>query len=316
MLESTLKRLYRNIIHTQGCFIERFLLQHEGCIYDNTSRHSVASGFQGDKPCISLSNAEFLALGSLVAFAKSIAEKPVILCTRIVSKQHAPQQLQTLDKQRTVENDNTAGYITPARKHSQDNETCSGDERSSCTAHEQPKSSIRVQRRIKHAHGRLFRNIDCRMVFLCNALLLHHANSQDTVQQPRDSEVSGKGRKDCGKSSEKEHQVRHAIETLYRNIKRQERQACDAARALLAEVLSQGTVRDDERFLGILGDTVARFENLENNDFLRLSVLFNLARKYVYDILRLKRECTVLLLCTDAVDNNGAGQVHGLSEMT
>lgn len=295
MIESSLRRLYRNIIHTQGCFIEQLLSQHEGCIADSPSRRSDASGFQ-DKPCMSVINAECSTLGSLVALAKNIAERTRAACTKIASEQHASQRPQVCNTQRTVEYENAVGNRTSAGY---------SDDEGSCAAHEQPKSSDRTQCRIMHAHGRLFQHIDSRIEFLCNALLSHYTNSRAAVQQPRDSEVPGEKQVDSGGSSEKEQKMKHAIEALNRNIQKLEKRSCDAARALLVDVLSQGTIRDDERFLGILGDTVARFENLENSDFLRLSVQFNLARKYVYDILRLKRSCSVLLSCTDTEGISG-----------
>lgn len=303
-LESSLKRLYRNIIHTQGCFIERLHSKHEGCISDSRSGHSEASGSQ-DKPCMSVSHAECSALGSFVALAKSIAARAEMSCTRIVSEQHAPQRPPVCNTQRTVEDEKVADSRALAEKHFGDGETRPGD-RNSCKAREQPKSSGHVQRRVKHAHGRLLRHIDCRTEFLCNALLSYYTDSRAAAQQHRDSEAPENGSADGGRGAGKELQARHAIEVLHKNIQKQERRACDAARALLVDILSQGTARDDERFLGILGDTVARFENLENSDFLRLSVQFNLARKYVYDILRLKRGCSVLLSCIDAEGNPGA----------
>lgn len=279
-LESSLKRLYRNIIHTQECFIERLRFRDEGCISDSRSLHSEASGSQ-DKPCMSVGSAECTALGSLVALAKSIAARAEMSCTRIVSEQHAPQRPPVCG----MENESAAESRALAEKHTRNG---------------------RVRRRIRRAHGRLVRHIDCRMEFLCNALLSYYTSARAEAQRHQDREASEKGHASGGESTEKEQQARRAIEALHRNIQKQERRACGAARALLVDVLSQGTARDDERFLGILGDTVARFENLENSDFLRLSVQFNLARKYVHDILRLKRGCSVLLFCTDAEDSPGA----------
>lgn len=66
-------------------------------------------------------------------------------------------------------------------------------------------------------------------------------------------------------------------------------ESIDRVYPLLMNILSEGDVEDDERFVHILDDTIKLFENLENEDFLRLSVQFGLARRYICDIIDLKK---------------------------
>lgn len=48
-------------------------------------------------------------------------------------------------------------------------------------------------------------------------------------------------------------------------------------------------VENDEKVLELLSESVIKLENYENDDFLKLSVQFGLAKLYVKDIIRLKR---------------------------
>lgn len=56
----------------------------------------------------------------------------------------------------------------------------------------------------------------------------------------------------------------------------------------ISDILYQGSIENDVRLLGILDDTILLFENFENQDFLKLSVQFCLAKKYIKDIIKLK----------------------------
>ncbi|KCZ81818.1 hypothetical protein H312_00717, partial [Anncaliia algerae PRA339] len=53
--------------------------------------------------------------------------------------------------------------------------------------------------------------------------------------------------------------------------------------------LYQGSLENDERFLNILNESIKIFENYENEDFLKLSIQFSLAQKYIKDIINLKK---------------------------
>ncbi|RVD91261.1 hypothetical protein TUBRATIS_22990 [Tubulinosema ratisbonensis] len=55
-----------------------------------------------------------------------------------------------------------------------------------------------------------------------------------------------------------------------------------------SNILYQGSLENDIRLLSILDETIKIFENYENEDFLKLSVQFCLAKKYVEDVVRLK----------------------------
>ncbi|KAL0263993.1 UNVERIFIED_CONTAM: hypothetical protein PYX00_011022 [Menopon gallinae] len=251
-LGSSIKSLYKNVIHMQGCFIERVLSQRAGHPAGDAGGCAKAPK-SAQTGCVECS-----VLGSLAALAKSIVEKT-----------------ETLYQGATLQRRAVCGACrTPREEHSRGEGSEHGRAESLCAAD-----------RIEHAHGRLVRHMERRAELLCNALLPYYTRSKA-------ADVHGDSREGTDKAQQ-------AIDMLRRNIRKHEGRASDTARTLLADVLSQGTAKDDERFLGILGDTVARFENLENSDFLRLSVQFNLARKYVSDIVRLKRGCAVLVSRAD-----------------
>ncbi|KCZ81819.1 hypothetical protein H312_00718 [Anncaliia algerae PRA339] len=57
----------------------------------------------------------------------------------------------------------------------------------------------------------------------------------------------------------------------------------------ISDILYQGSLENDERFLNILNESIKIFENYENEDFLKLSIQFSLAQKYIKDIISLKK---------------------------
>lgn len=302
-LEGSLKGLYKNAVHTQGCFIERMLPQYRSSTAESTSRYA-----REEEISVSLDNCPKCSiLCSLVALAKDIANKGEMLCSGIISrKSYALPGSRVHSTCNATENEDEISNRTP-RGEAEDSAESALEESSHITTGRLRHGRDTLSR-IKLAHRRLIQHVECRTASLCEALFPYYTRHKrgDSRQEAWAREESmGKHSDNCGQKSG-ELQARHSIDVLYRNIKKHEEHASSMAHALLMDVLSQGTIRDDERFLGILEDTVARFENLENSDFLRLSVQFNLARKYVADIVRLKKGCSVLVCSPESESRDSA----------
>lgn len=89
--------------------------------------------------------------------------------------------------------------------------------------------------------------------------------------------------------SESEKAYLNATNKLSQNILKYETRLNRDMSNNIIDIISQGTLEDDKRFSKMLRDTILFFENYENDNFLKLSVQFSLAKKYVEDVIKLKQ---------------------------
>lgn len=144
-----------------------------------------------------------------------------------------------------------------------------------------------LSQKILGIHSQLLRSIEAQEAALINILVPYYHSSQNTQSSKNimKENVLALPRS----NGEKPKKLRDALELLRKNIKKHEERLEDKRTMFFVDTLVQGPIEDDMKFLRILEDTIKTFENLENADFLKLSVQFRLAKRYIENIIKLKK---------------------------